>query len=217
LSYSIGKERSFLFVVSGDPKHGPPLSVFMLSVGEKALRESVEAFRRLIEWNKPSPELLSRSRSLYDTLLKPAEALIGKNDRILILPDGPLHTLPWAALVKDVKSGKPQYLVEWKPIHTAVSATVYAELKRSRRQKVEAPAVEVAAFGDPSYPKLPEKRASAKRGEGDETFVEEEEDAIADPQLRSVARGGFRFEPLPASGCCRPGRSSRRSVSTRIS
>ena len=112
LSYSVGKEKSFLFVVSSDPKRGPPLSVFTLAVGEKALRESVQAFRTLIEWSKQSSDLLSRSRSLYDILLRPAEALIGRSDRLLILPDGPLHTLPWAAVVRDVKSGQPQYLVE---------------------------------------------------------------------------------------------------------
>jgi CHAT domain-containing protein/Tfp pilus assembly protein PilF len=199
LSYSVGKGKSFLFVISPDPKRGPPLSVFTLPIGEKALRESVEAFRRLIEWNKSSPELLTRSRSLYDTLLKPAEPLIARSDRLLILSDGPLHKLPWASLVRDVMAGQPRYVVEWKPIHTAVSATVYGELKKSRRQRVEAPAVEVVAFGDPRYPKLPEKRASVKRSDEDEIAVEDEEDAIADPQLRSVARGGFRFEPLPAS------------------
>ena len=59
LTYSIGKDNGFLFVVSGDTKRGPPLSVFSLPVGEKALRESVEAFRTLIEWSKPAAEIAS--------------------------------------------------------------------------------------------------------------------------------------------------------------
>jgi CHAT domain-containing protein len=196
LSYSVGKEKSLLFVVSPDPKRGPPLSVFTLPVGEKKLRESVEAFRTLIEWNKPSPEFLSRSRSLYDTLLKPAEALIGKNDHLLILPDGPLHTLPWAALVRDVKEGKAQYLVEWKPIHTAVSATVYAELRKSRHEGRSDRAIQVAAFGDSRYPTMVAQKTVAKRGDGTE---EVEEDTYGDPQVNAVLRGGYKFEPLPAS------------------
>ena len=35
LSYAVGKERSFLFVISPDPKRGPPLSVFTLPIGDE--------------------------------------------------------------------------------------------------------------------------------------------------------------------------------------
>ena len=203
LSYSVGKEKSFLFVVSPDPKHGPPLSVFAISIGEKDLRESVDAFRRLIEWNKPSPEATARSRSLYDTLLKPAEPLIAKADRLLILPEGSLHTLPWAALLRDSKAGQTQYLAEWKPFHTAVSATVYSELKKSRREKLQAPTFEVAAFGDPKYPSLAQPTLVARRGDGrgdgTEETAEVPEDLDQDSNVRAVVRGGYRLEPLPRS------------------
>ena len=205
LAYSVGKEKSLLFVVSSDSKRRPPLSVFPLPLSEKALREGVEALRNLIEWKAPSAHaenanFLTRSRSLYDTLIKPAEKLIERSDRILILPDGPLHTLPFDALVRDAKAGKPQYLVEWKPIHTAVSATVYAELKKERRATPSSSPIVVAAFGDPKYPRLPSKKAAAKRSEDEkmeETIPEEEE--VSDPQVRSAVRGGYRLDPLPAT------------------
>ena len=47
--------------------------------------------------------------------------------RLLVSPDGPLHTLPFAALLH-----KGRYLAEWKPIHSVLSATVYAEIERTR-------------------------------------------------------------------------------------
>ncbi len=50
---------------------------------------------------------LARSRSLYDLLLKPAETLIGPSDRLLIVPDGPLNTLPWAALARERPGSRP--------------------------------------------------------------------------------------------------------------
>ena len=100
-------------------------------------------------------------------LIKPAEELIDKSDRILVVPDGRLHILPFDALVRDVKAGKPQYLVEWKLLHTVVSATVYAELKKDRRATPSSAPIVVAAFGDPKYPALPQKKAAAKRGDGD--------------------------------------------------
>jgi len=196
LSYSIGKEKSFLFAVSSDGKRGPPLSVFALPVGEKALRASVEAMRRLIEWNKPSPDLLARSRALYETLLKPAEALIARSDRLLIVPDGPLNTLPWASLVRESNGAETRYLIEWKPVHTVVSATVYAELKKERREGARSGAVELAAFGDPRYPVLPGSKPSVERGDGTEEAPEE---PYGEPEIDAVTRGGYRFQALPRS------------------
>ncbi len=204
LSYSVGRQKSFLFAMEPSASKEPRVAVFSLSTDEVALREAVESYRNLLDLPASDRVLVDRSRSLYDALLRPAEPLIARYERILILPDGPLHTLPWAALVRGVRNGKPEYLVEWKPIHTAVSATVYAELKKERPDFPWDPAVIVAAFGDSKYPRLPVKKVAVKRGEGeseDATSValSEEFDEVEDPQLRSVARGGFRFEPLPAS------------------
>src|SRR5262249_8972518 len=159
---------------------------------EPALRASVGAFAELragigpLAVDRPR-NLVDRSRSLYDTLLKPAEPLISRYDRILILPDGPLHTLPLPALIRDGKDGKPRYLMEWKPITPSVSATVYAELRRGRPAWT-VPAVEVAAFGDPKYPTLPEKKVVLKRGNGEESLQDvlaDEYSEVEDPQVRS--------------------------------
>ena len=82
---------------------------------------------------------------------------------MLVSPDGPLHTLPFAALVRGGR-----YLAEDKPLHTILSATVYAELRKTRRETPAAPQVSLAAFGDPSYPgrapSHPDVRAAVDRG-----------------------------------------------------
>jgi CHAT domain-containing protein/Tfp pilus assembly protein PilF len=207
LSYMVGSNEVVAFAVEPTDSEGKGLAIFRLSATEGDLRTAIDAYRNLLDWRgspgtNKTQELLTRSHSLYDILIKPAESLIAKYDRILILPDGPLHTLPFGALVRGVKDGNPQYLVEWKPIHTAVSATVYAELKKERRQPGASSRVDVAAFGDPKYPTLPEKKVAVKRGDGDapeaDPLVDDYAD-VEDPQLRSVARGGFKFAPLPAS------------------
>ena len=195
LSYSVGKEKSYLFVVSSEPKRGPSLSVIPIPLGEKPLRNSVEALRRQIGRNQQSADLLVRSRSLYDLLVRPAEGLIGKHQRLLIAPDGPLHILPWAALARSANGGRPQYLVEWKPIHTAVSATVYEALRKSRWVGASGRAVELVAFGDPRYPAPAARKTGVMRGDGTEEI--EDEETFGDPQLDEVLRGGYRFEPLP--------------------
>ena len=204
LSYSVGRDRTDLFALeAAGPRGAPGLSVYALPVGEKTLRESVDAFRRLILRGAPSPDLSGRSRSLYDSLLKPAEPLIARNDRILILPDGPLHKLPWAALSRAPAGGNPRYLVEWKPLSAAVSATVYSELKRGRKNSSADSPLAIAAFGDPRYPIQRERAVVAVRGELDEDaeidVSTDELDQIADAQLRDAARGGLRFVPLPES------------------
>jgi CHAT domain-containing protein/Tfp pilus assembly protein PilF len=188
LSYSVGKEKTFLFVVLpvGGGK-GSGLSVFTLPIGEESLRQRVEAFRNLLQRKTEgaratSAQLASEGASLYTDLVKPAEKLIAAADRVLICPDGPLHTLPFGALVKGTQRGRPSYFVEWKPLHTVVSATVYAEIKKSPREgSAASPGVELAAFGDPKYPAVSREKA----------------EEMGSPEVRSAVRRGYGFEPLP--------------------
>ena len=151
LSYSVGDERTVLFAVT--PEDG--LLVETLPVGAEELRHRITDFREVILRALPGDRtgarrsLESLGRDLYRLLLAPVEELVARGERVLVLPDGALHVLPWAALVRD--SGR--YLVEWKPVHTALSATVYAELKRDRPRHEEAVSdrLRLAAFGDPRY------------------------------------------------------------------
>ncbi|MET0619973.1 MAG: CHAT domain-containing protein [Thermoanaerobaculia bacterium] len=205
LAYSVGKERSFLFAVEPAGAKGAGLTVYALPANDRSLREAVAAQRNLLGFRAPAGaeaarQLSARSRELYEKLLQPADSLIAGYERLLILPDGPLHTLPWAALALGAAKERPRFLVEWKPIHTAISATVYAERRKSRPQRPRETAVTVVAFGDPKYPKLPEKRVAARLdGAAAETWIDMSEDVIleGDASSRPSARSGLRFEPLP--------------------
>jgi CHAT domain-containing protein/tetratricopeptide (TPR) repeat protein len=194
LSYSIGEKKSTLFVLRSAAAESAAagktsgLSVFSLPVGGDALREKIEAFRNLIERHREGdePKLREQGGELYDILMKPAEAILATNERILVSPDGPLHTLPFAALVRKETEGKKgdarRYLIEWKPVHTVISATVYAELKKSRRQSASPGEIQVTAFGDPKYP-----------------IGDRKPEQIADAEVRSVVTRGFNLTPLPSS------------------
>lgn len=180
LAYSVGTEESVLFVVSA-PLAGegaPRLAVLPLSAGEQTLREKVGAFRHLIERRDPGSQerLMASGKELYQLLVRPAEALLAGGERLVISPDGPLHSLPFAALVR----GEEGFLVAWKPLHVVASATVYAELRRARGRQ-EPPGVDLVAFGDPHYP------AHASEG------------TTNDPEVRALRRRGWSFDPLPAS------------------
>ena len=84
-----------------------------------------------------------------------------------------------------------QYLAEWKPVHTAQSATVYAELRR-RRPAAEPPDRTLVALGDPSYPPLREDTPHS----ADKPSDEESGTPIA---VRSAKRRGLfdGLKPLP--------------------
>ena len=204
LAYSLGSRSAFLFLVEPSQSGGSGLTVIPLKGNDSSFREAINAYRNLLEMPAPAAEALAaRSRSLYEALIKPAEPLIARYDRLLILADGPLQTIPFAGLVRDVRMGRPEYLVEWKPIVNVVSATVYAELKRARKESPRDASIVVAAFGDPKYSTFPKKMLAVKRGanlnrDASVTPIGDFE-GVEDPQLRSVARGGFSFEPLPAS------------------
>ncbi len=182
LSYSVGEESTVLFSFSKEHD----LSVERLNIDEKKLRAQVDGFRKLTEdidsfpRHKRSFEALAKS--LYASLIEPVVERVEPSARLLILADGPLHYLPWAALLRDTAEGNAQYLLEWKPLHLALSATVYAELRKLRREDDGSPTpVQLTAFGDPQYPGS--RAAAAGRG-----------DAV----VRSVAeRVLFEWEPLP--------------------
>ena len=144
--FSVGQEQTLLFVIQPSG-----FAVFPLPLQGDDLAARVAAFRdTLIGDRFDSRSAKELGRSLYDDLLRPAEAFLAGSRRLLIVPDGPLHTLPFAALVRH-----DRYLIEWKPLHFAISVTAYAELRKRRRSGGEPEDREIAAFGDPLPPRRP--------------------------------------------------------------
>ena len=179
LTYSVGESQSYLFVIAAEGVPGPGLSFFPLAIGREALEKEIEAFRSLL--GRPDTLISAvqqRGRHLYDLLVRPAEPVLARADRWLFSPDGPLHTLPLAALVAG-----DRYLAEIKPFHIVASATVYKEIKATRRETPSTAAMELLAVGDPLYPAQPATQA----------------EAAVDPQVQMALRRGFRLEPLPAT------------------
>lgn len=150
LSYSVGKDKTALFAVTREGG----LRVEILPVGEERLRRDVERLERVLR----QEAFADLSRSLYRSLIGPVTDLVEQSERVLILPDGPLHRLAFGALLRDTTDGSPgrgQYLVEWKPLHTALSLTVYGTLRAGREPSRSAAPARLVAFGDPRFPEKP--------------------------------------------------------------
>jgi CHAT domain-containing protein/Tfp pilus assembly protein PilF len=185
LSYSVGQEQTHLFIVTP----GRELQVETLEVGRQALEKDIDRFRQLIDQTRTGSGLGVEglgwfSRRLYNLLIEPAESWIAAGERIVLVPDGPLHLLPFAALIR--KDGR--HLVEWRPLSTVLSGTVFAELKKQRRDALavaEPSSPQWVAFGDPWFP----PRLTQSRPED-----------IGEFRLRSFStRAQLRWQRLPQS------------------
>jgi CHAT domain-containing protein len=193
VSFFVEESRTLLFVVT--PGRHPVLTVVPLAVGNAALGQQVESLVRSIRLSAPMAELSEASHRMYEALLRPAEPLLLKSHRLLIIPDGPLHRLPFAALVRRMRRQGPEYLVEWKPLHQALSATVYAEIRA--RGPAARSREEVVAFGDPVNPDVRLAALPSSRREVEaiselypgrsEVFVGE---AATEERARRESRGG---------------------------
>lgn len=145
LSWSIGDSRTHLFAL-GPGDRG--LTVTTSEVGADRLRREVEWFRRLVTGGAgrtASAAVLEVSRDLTATLLEPVADRVAASERIVVVPDGPLFGLPFAALRNPLGEG---WLVEARPVTTVASATVLDQLSRERRD--DRPG-RLVGFGDPRY------------------------------------------------------------------
>ena len=226
LSYSLGEPQSLLFVVS----QGAPLEVKRLPIGEADLRRRVADLRAMIDETRGSSALARNrrralehaARSLYDLLLRPAAARIVPARRLLLVPDGALHLLPWGALIRDAperpapaaerpvqarSAAAPsvpdhpapertwQFVAEWKPLQISLSATVYDQLRRRRVHAAPggaAPATALVAFADPREPAWLQGPAGAWTDPGRRAAA-----GPASQGLLSAALRGSAFGPLP--------------------
>ncbi|MET0555231.1 MAG: CHAT domain-containing protein, partial [Vicinamibacteria bacterium] len=117
------------------------------------------------------------SLQLGRALLGPVAERVARAERVLVVGDGPLHLIPFAAL-GDPGSTRFRYLVEARPVHMAASATVFAELKKGRSPRRD---TRLVAFGDPDY--APATASASRPG----------------ARLRSAQERGLDLRALPAS------------------
>lgn len=146
LAYSLGEQRSHLFALS--PAFPEP-RVFRLEIGRQELADAVERWRAFLQQSRDRASIELQAERLGRELLGPAAELIAAAERLAIVPDGPLHHLPWSALRLPGGGDEQGFLIEAKPLHVLASATVFGELKGRRRPRS---ALRLVAFGDPDYP-----------------------------------------------------------------
>lgn len=139
LEYSLGEDRSFLFVVTRTS-----FRTFELPA-RKAIDAAVNDFLEEVSQRRPGRTAFPAAVALGHLLLDPAAGLAGR--RLMIVGDGSLSGIPFAAL-PDPSSGKP--LIAGHEMVTESSAAAVLELRRETAGRKRAPRG-LAVIADPVF------------------------------------------------------------------
>jgi CHAT domain-containing protein/Tfp pilus assembly protein PilF len=160
LEYSLGDERSYLFAVTPDAVTGYELpkraeiellarDVYALLTAHNRVIKSETPQQRQTRMAKADRTYMALGRQLSNMLLPAGSALQGK--RLLIVADGALHYIPFAALPdpQDL-SIPPVPLMIAHEVVNLPSASVLAVLRRQEQERNPAPKA-VAVLADPVF------------------------------------------------------------------
>lgn len=145
LCYWLGKKRSFMWVVT------PTEVTFRPLPAAANIIKAAAAYQRELRGPRGTLTLSgNRGQDLYRTLVEPAGAI---GSRVVVVPDGILHTINFETLV--VPGPTPRYWIESAIIRNAGSLQLLA-----RRQTKPSASPSMLLVGDPpspeaSFPPLP--------------------------------------------------------------
>ena len=160
LSFAVLPGRTVVFALPGGAEPAA-LEVHSIPLPEARLRAEVETLLDLLRSPGAPAEgqaaLRRRLWTLHEALLGPVREQVARSERLLVLPDGPLHLLPFGALV--TSEGPPiRHLVEDKSVTRATALTLLAA-----RPARHPPQRLLVAFGDPEVDApLPQARAEVE-------------------------------------------------------
>lgn len=123
IEYAVLPRKTILWILRGADEAPRVVTV---DVTEKTLGDLVQQMRHALD-NRRSAEVEDLSRRLYDLLIRPLAGRLPLGERLVLIPDGALHTLPFA-LLRDRQTGR--YLVQDHTLTMAPSARLYGENRR---------------------------------------------------------------------------------------
>ena len=152
LEYTVGKDSSYLFVVTQDRLEGYRLPA------AAELDELVETLRGTLEdpGRKHRSRYIEAAYRLYEILLAPAREVLRDKPHLIVSPDGPLLLLSFEALLTAPEGGGSgyaglPYLIREKSVTYVPSASVLAELRAPEAVPAAAGAGLFVGFADPAY------------------------------------------------------------------
>ena len=122
LFYSLGPEKSWLWAIT--PHH---TRLFMLP-GQSGIETQVQGYQNaILKSSDPLHDANPAAKTLYETLVGPAAAMIPKGSKVLIIPDGILNGLNFETLLTP-GSDSSHYWIEDVTIRNANSIRMLSQL-----------------------------------------------------------------------------------------
>lgn len=143
LQYSVLEQQTYVWIIGRDFSERRTLNA-----GEKAIREWTRKLQRMAEMRN-GDRFDTVAALPYDGLFAEPLAIVEKLQRgakLVIVPDGPMHGLPFSALRHN---GKP--LIADHAVSVAASATLYAFSVARDQQQTTEPEQTVLLFADPAF------------------------------------------------------------------
>ncbi|MGE5735181.1 MAG: CHAT domain-containing protein, partial [Acidobacteriota bacterium] len=158
LEYALGDEKSYLWVIDEDH-----ISAHELPTSHE-IKKLVEKFRRTLappQWKEEETavEYQARARKLDDNFQSYSRQLsrlllgavtLARTKRLLIVPDGSLQYIPFAALPLPGPTTSNRPLVRSQEIVILPSASVLTSLRKAAAKRTP-PTATAAIFGDPVF------------------------------------------------------------------
>jgi len=140
LEYQVLADRTYCWIVS----EGVEVRFIQLPVGSATIEKWRATFA-----TRDRATFASAAIAAYQSLLaQPLKTITGPLPRLVIVPDGPMHGLPFAALRE---SAGGRYLIEHAIVELAPSAAVYHSSLLRDRELASIQAPTVLAVGDPDF------------------------------------------------------------------
>lgn len=205
IEFNLGEKRSFVWLFARGEFY------FEVLPCRKEIENAVKPYLDLLATppnhlyiERDLTKLREQSKALFGMLFSGLSGHIESGDRLIIVPDGLLHYLPFETLVHN-----DRYLIEDHEVGYTPSASVLVQLQDARNRDETGDRMELLAFGDPIFgaeikPSLTRKapgvrkvavtrKASVRRRVAARRAVRRPVDVLRDGRISR----GFQLPPLP--------------------
>lgn len=181
LAYSLGEERSFLWVVTPDSFASHVLP------GRRLIETLASRFHDLVKRAGASaaPVRQAAGAELADLVLAPAAPQLRRFQRLLLVADGALQQVPFAALPIPGTDGAP--VVTRHEVVYLPSASVLASLLQAPRRDLSSTPPLLAVIADPVF-RADDPRVEGKRPAGEPAVARSLTHTLRDLGLSGLSR-----------------------------
>ena len=149
VAFMVAEDVTLVFAVSGNGE-ARRLETHRLALTAAELENRVSSLRLLLEspagGESAWTALEQRAANLYDLLLGTIDPRLEAAHRLLVVPDGALHHLPFSALLRE-SDGEQKFLASELPVHVVAALSLRGQRPTSPTKPPTEP--RLVAFADP--------------------------------------------------------------------